>query len=133
MPPEIYGDPESPSAIVVRASERVDGISFFTPGSFSQQLGLMSRPSGYEVKPHFHNPVSRNITETQEVLLMRKGRCKVTLYKQDQAFSDFEVSEGDVVLLATSGHGIEMLTDSEILEIKQGPYAGEFDKTFIQL
>jgi hypothetical protein len=132
MPPEIYGEPENPAAIVVRASERVDGISFFTPGSFSQQLGLMSRPGGYAVKPHFHNPVPREITETQEVLILRKGSCRVTLFQENQAFLNFELFEGDVVLLASSGHGIEMLTDSEILEIKQGPYAGELDKTFIE-
>ena len=36
---------------------------------------------------------------------------------------------GDVVLLARGGHGFEMLEDSELIEVKQGPYAGDKDKT----
>ena len=44
------------------------------------------------------------------------------------------VSEaGDVVLLAFGGHGFEMLEPTEIIEVKQGPYAGEHDKTRLQV
>ena len=32
------------------------------------------------------------------------------------------------MLLAYGGHGFEMLEDSEMIEVKQGPYAGEMDK-----
>jgi len=32
-------------------------------------------------------------------------------------------------LLAFGGHGFEMLEASEIVEVKQGPYAGDQDKT----
>ena len=38
------------------------------------------------------------------------------------------LNKGDVVLLAFGGHGFEMIEESEIIEIKQGPYAGEMDK-----
>jgi len=34
-----------------------------------------------------------------------------------------------VILLAFGGHGFEMLEATEIIEVKQGPYAGEQDKT----
>jgi hypothetical protein len=34
-----------------------------------------------------------------------------------------------VVLLAAGGHGFKMLEKSEIIEIKQGPYCGEADKS----
>ena len=37
--------------------------------------------------------------------------------------------QGDVVLLSGGGHGFYMLEDSEIIEVKQGPYAGDKDKT----
>ena len=36
---------------------------------------------------------------------------------------------GDVVLLASGGHGFTMLEETEIIEVKQGPYAGDGDKT----
>ena len=33
-----------------------------------------------------------------------------------------------MVLLAHGGHGFTMLEPSEMIEVKQGPYAGEQDK-----
>jgi len=38
------------------------------------------------------------------------------------------LNQGDVALLAYGGHGFEMLEDSEMIEVKQGPYVGEMDK-----
>jgi hypothetical protein len=32
-------------------------------------------------------------------------------------------------LLAFGGHGFEMIEPTEIIEVKQGPYIGEGDKT----
>ena len=32
------------------------------------------------------------------------------------------------MLLAYGGHGFEMIEDSEIIEVKQGPYLDEVDK-----
>lgn len=131
---EFVGDSGNPMAILVRSDASVDGIEFFTPGTFSQQLGLMSRPSGYVVPAHTHNLVERTITQTQEVLLLRKGRIRVTIYGlEDQAISVLEMAPGDVILLAHGGHKIEMLEKSEILEVKQGPYAGPNDKTHFEV
>jgi hypothetical protein len=39
------------------------------------------------------------------------------------------INSGDFLLLASGGHGFEMLEPTEMIEIKQGPYAGETDKT----
>ena len=39
---------------------------------------------------------------------------------------------GDTVILASAGHGIKVLQESLILEIKQGPYAGVDDKEYIK-
>lgn len=36
---------------------------------------------------------------------------------------------GDIILLATGGHGFEVLEELEMIEVKQGPYAGDRDKT----
>jgi mannose-6-phosphate isomerase-like protein (cupin superfamily) len=39
------------------------------------------------------------------------------------------LNQGDIILLAFGGHGFEMLEPTEMIEVKQGPYAGEQDKT----
>lgn len=131
---EYYGDHAHPSAIVIRAQAAVPGIQFFSPPDFSQQIGLMTRPTGHIVPAHVHNTIERTIFHTQEVLVIRKGLCKVTLYSSELSVSDeIILGVGDSILLASGGHQIEMLEESQILEIKQGPYAGANDKTQLDI
>jgi hypothetical protein len=116
-------------AMIVRSRYSADGIEFFTPGDFSQQLGYMHRPMGYVIPAHHHLPVDRAISMTQEVLFVRTGRLAVDLYDGNaELVATRELTTGDVVLLAGGGHGFRMLTECEILEVKQGPYAGDADK-----
>jgi mannose-6-phosphate isomerase-like protein (cupin superfamily) len=117
-------------AIIIRADYSKEGIEFFTPDEFSQQLAYMNRPAGYTIMPHVHNPVPREVHFTQEVLLIRKGKVKVDFYTQERKYLESKVlSTGDVILLADGGHGFTILEPTEMIEIKQGPYLGEHDKT----
>lgn len=117
-------------ALIVRRSFRAEGISFLTPSAYSQQLGYMNRPAGHVIPPHVHNPVAREVHFTKEVLFIRSGRLRVDFYSDNQEYLESTVLEaGDVILLAFGGHGFEMLEPSEIIEVKQGPYAGDQDKT----
>jgi mannose-6-phosphate isomerase-like protein (cupin superfamily) len=116
-------------AIVIRKEYKAEGIEFFTENHFSQQLGYMNRSAGYVIPPHKHREVNREVRQTQEVLIIRSGRVRVDLYRDDQQYVDSViVRAGDVILLASGGHGFEMLEDSEIIEVKQGPYSGDEDK-----
>lgn len=117
-------------AVIVRMSFSCDGIEFFTPNDFSQQLGYMNRPKGYVIAPHVHNPVPREVSYTKEALFIRRGVVRVDFYDDAQQYLESRVLRaGDVILLAFGGHGFEMLEPSEIIEVKQGPYAGDADKT----
>jgi mannose-6-phosphate isomerase-like protein (cupin superfamily) len=117
-------------ALILRRSFRAEGITFLTANDYSQQLGYMNRPAGYVIPPHVHNPVAREVRFTKEVLFIRSGRVRVDFYTEQQAYIESTVLEaGDVILLAYGGHGFEMLEPSEIVEVKQGPYVGEQDKT----
>lgn len=111
------------AAIIVRNEFRPDGIQFVTPDDFSQQLGYMRRPSGYQIQPHIHLHVDRKATLTQEVLYVRRGRVRVDFYREDESYVDSrEIATGDVILLSRGGHGFEMLEETELIEVKQGPY-----------
>ena len=117
-------------AIIVSADYSEPGIHFFTPNDFSQQLAYMHHPAGKVIDPHVHNPVPREVHVTQEVLFLRRGRLRVDLYDDDQNYLESHVLKaGDVILLASGGHGFEALEEIEMIEVKQGPYAGEQDKT----
>lgn len=117
-------------ALIIRASFSKDGIEFFTPDNYSQQIGYMNRPAGYVIPPHVHNPVERKVEYTKEVLFIKSGSLRVDFYSDDQEYLESSILKaGDVILLAYGGHGFEMLESAEIIEVKQGPYAGDQDKT----
>jgi hypothetical protein len=73
-------------AVVLHAGYRQEGIAFFTPGDFSQQLGYMSRPQGYVILPHVHNPVRREVHYTKEVLFIKSGKVRVDFYDDGQTY-----------------------------------------------
>lgn len=117
-------------ALIIPAGFSEPGIHFFTPNAFSQQLAFMSHDAGKLIDPHVHNPVLRQVEYTQEVLLIRKGKLRVDFYDDRQLYLHSRILEaGDVILLATGGHGFEVLEDLEMIEVKQGPYTGDADKS----
>jgi hypothetical protein len=106
------------------------GIHFVTPGEFSQQLAYMRHPAGKMIEPHIHNKVARKVFYTQEVLFIKRGKLRVDFYDSKQLYLESCILQaGDVILLIEGGHGFEMLEETEIIEVKQGPYVGEQDKT----
>jgi hypothetical protein len=116
-------------AIIIYASFQTDGITFFTTDEFSQQLGYMKRPKGYVIIPHRHNIVKREVQLTQEVLFIKSGIVRVDFYCDQESYLLSKIlNKGDVILLATGGHGFEIIDDAEIIEVKQGPYVGDQDK-----
>jgi hypothetical protein len=116
-------------AIIIRANFEREGICFFSDEKDSQQLGYMKRPKSYVIKPHRHNLVKREVHLTQEVLLIKSGMVRVDFYSDEQEYIKSSILKaGDVILLSNGGHGFEMLEESEIIEVKQGPYFGEIDK-----
>ena len=117
-------------AIIIPAEFREPGIHFFTTPELSQQLGYISHPSGTSIPAHRHRPVAREVLYSQEVLLIKKGLLRVDFYNDDESYLESRVlKSGDVILLAGGGHGFEVLEAVEMIEVKQGPYAGEQDRS----
>jgi len=119
-----------PLALIIRAGYDAPGIQFFTPPNFSQQVACMQHPRGHKIAPHVHNFLFRQVMYTQEVLVIRHGRVKVDLFSSSQVFVTSRTLEsGDLILLCGGGHSFEMLEKTSMIEVKQGPYTGEGDKT----
>ena len=117
-------------AIILPADFDEPGIQFFTSNDLSQQLASMSYSAGKVIPAHTHNLVRREVSYTQEALFIRKGKVRVDFYTQRQEYRKSRVlGAGDVILLIAGGHGFEVLEEVNMVEIKQGPYFGDSDKT----
>lgn len=117
-------------AMIIRNNYECEGVDFITPGEYSQQVAYMHHPVGKVIDAHVHNVVHRNVMMTQEVLFIKKGKLRVDFYDVYEEYLESRILEqGDVILLVSGGHGFTVLEEVEMIEVKQGPYAGEKDKT----
>jgi len=116
-------------AIVIRHNFVPQKTTFLTPTDYKQQIGFIVYPAGGEVPRHMHRPLQRQLVGTSEVLVVRQGHCVADIYNDErELIASRELREGDVILLVAGGHGFRMLTDTVLLEVKQGPYTGIEEK-----
>lgn len=116
-------------AIIVPKEFHEEGISFLTDGNSLLEMGYMSHPAGHVIIPHAHPPFPRQTYGTQEVIFLKSGRVRVDFYSDRNVRVDSrELVGGDWIVLLAGGHGIELLEPSVLIEVKNGPYAGEKDK-----
>ena len=89
----------------------------------------MKHHKGHIIQAHRHISYERRITQTQEVLLIKKGKLKVDFYGVNQnIIKSIILNQGDLILLTSGAHGFEAIDDLEMIEIKQGPFCAGKDK-----
>lgn len=109
-----------------------EGVSFLTDPKSSQQLGCLNHKKGKIIPPHTHRSYRRVTYDTQEVLIVRKGVAKIDFYTSQGEFIEYALlTFGDIVLLVSGGHGLQILEDCEVIEVKSGPWAGKEDKVLL--
>lgn len=117
-------------AILLRAGFSANGLQFFTPDGYGQQLGYMRHPANHVIAAHVHHEVERVVQGTMEVLILRSGRVRVDLFDASLAHIATRIlATGDIIMLVSGGHRFEMLTEAEMIEVKQGPFLGLADKS----
>ncbi|MEA2450936.1 MAG: hypothetical protein QOG63_2868 [Thermoleophilaceae bacterium] len=116
---------------VIRQRAAPDRTTFVTPDDAIQQVGFVVHPQGAEVRRHYHLPLERSIVGTPEVLIVREGRCRLDVYDDEfELVGSLELEEGDIMVMVGGGHGFEMLEDTVLVEVKQGPYMGAGEKKY---
>lgn len=89
---------------------------------FIQALSL-KHPKGSYLKAHYHKPMKRVTSKVQECLIVQRGRVKLDLYGYDNKFFKFIfLGPGEVFILLNGAFGIHMVKDSELIEVKNGPF-----------
>jgi hypothetical protein len=123
---EYIRDGDTLLAILVRANARSAAkYNFLTAETAPLQLGVNFYAGGEKIPAHAHVPRQIQINQIQEVLLIGHGMVRLSLYNENKLkVSETELNAGDLVLLITGGHGLDVLEDTKIVEVKQGPYDG---------
>ena len=94
------------------------------------QMVTLKHPKGKYLAAHVHIPKIRETTNLQECLFVKKGKVRIDLYSREKEFvKKIYLKQGDTFLLLRGGFGIEILEDSELIEVKNGPFIE--DKQFI--
>lgn len=114
-------------ALVFRHRLKANGVRFLTPSDYTLQLGLIEHPAGKMVRDHIHRQdIKYKVDTTQEFLYIEKGKVRVNLYTSKwKEVRKVILGTGDFVLFVGGGHGLKVLEDCRIIEVKQGPYPGE--------
>ncbi len=126
---EIIHNKKLYALIIKETYQKKKGISFFTENNANQQIGYMSHPKNYFIKPHKHQKRETKIFITSEVIILQKGKLRVDFYdtKKKYLFS-VVLKKNQIIMLVHGGHGFKVLEPVKMLEIKQGPYANDKDK-----
>ncbi len=122
-------------AIVVRDNFNEAGPTFFTGEEHGFQLSVHNVEKGKRYKAHISLPFK--ILEglnPNKVYFMKKGKSRIDLYDNEGAeIGETILNQGDLILFISGGHGCDILDDSFMIELKQGPYRGvEQDKRSLE-
>ena len=87
------------------------------------QVVTLKHPKGTYLKAHLHQPKKRITQKLQECLIVVKGRIKIDLYTpQKKLIKYLYLNQGEVLIIVNGGCGIHLLHESEIVEVKNGPF-----------
>ena len=115
--------------LIISHKQSKNKVNFYTPNSFTQQVGFISHNKGTYIKPHTHTKFLRKIYKTSEVLYVKKGKIRVDFYlsKKKYLFSKI-VNKENIIVLNEGSHGFKIIEKCVLIEIKQGPFNSKIDK-----
>ena len=109
--------------VAVKFTKINEGSNPLTDPDQSLQLVTLKHPRGSYLKAHMHKPKKRITRTLQECLIVKKGKIRLDLYSPTKIlFKNTYLIEGQALILLTGGYGIHLVEDSELFEIKNGPF-----------
>ncbi|HLP51896.1 MAG TPA: hypothetical protein VK154_13500 [Chitinophagales bacterium] len=122
-------------AEIIWADTTVETTRFFSPEESSFQFGLLAHKAGFKEAAHYHKPVTRTITDLQQMFVVQKGVVEVLLYTDEgHLLKTVVLKQSDAIVLIHGTHAINVIEDMQCISVKQGPYLGmENDKVFVEV
>ena len=121
-------------AEILWATVVVEKTKFFSPAGSSFQFGLLAHQAGYQEAPHYHHPVTRTISDLQQMFVVQRGVVGVQFFDTSGAmFREVILRQGDAINLIHGAHAVRVIEDMQCVSVKQGPFLGdEMDKVEIK-
>jgi|SRR3989344_2652695 len=117
--------------VALRIQKIRDGSVPQTDPKEPLQVVTLKHIKGKYLQAHMHAPKNRKTQSLQECLVVIKGMIGVDLYASDRTlFKKVTLGVGEMLILLNGGYGINFLKDSEIFEVKNGPFVE--DKVIIE-
>ena len=122
-------------ALIARNEFKSNVLDFISDKNHSFQIGFHNRKPGERAKAHQSKIFSEiNNLNPNKIYYVKKGKVGCDIYDKNNKKIDYvHLNEGDLICFISGGHGVDFLEETEMIEIKQGPYRGtEDDKRFFE-
>jgi hypothetical protein len=122
-------------AEIIWADIRVEHTTFFSPAESSFQFGLLAHKAGFTEPPHYHKPITRTISDLQQMFVVQMGIVVVELYSDNmELIKEITLKQGDAIVLVHGIHAIRVIEDMQCISVKQGPFMGVAnDKIIVEI
>lgn len=110
--------------VALKISSIAEGVSPVTLPEEPLQALTLKYPKGKLVAPHSHVPHRRETGTLQECLVVVSGKLRVSFFDETnkQEHAHLELEAGEACITLSGPHSVEFLEDSEVIEIKNGPF-----------
>ena len=121
-------------ALIVREGYCKEGTNFISEKKHSFQVGFHNVKRGKRYKAHVSLPFKDiKILKSNKIYYIKKGKVEIDFYNNKNRVSASILNKGDLIIFILEGHGVTVLKDTLMIEIKQGSYRGvKKDKRFLE-
>ncbi len=122
-------------AVVIRKDYAPEHIDFLTSEKEGLQLGFHQRKQGERVRAHHSLPFQNlSYLPANKIYQLQQGKADIDIYDGDGSpVTTVVLQAGDTIIFITGAHGVTFTEDSQMMEIKQGPYRQrDQEKRFIE-
>lgn len=111
-------------AILACAKDVKEGTEWFGEKYEPLQASRMNYKAWSEFRIHKHILNPRTIKFTQEAFIVIKGKIEVGIYDDNCVMiGRLEAWEGEAIFVYRGGHGVRILEDSLLYEVKAGQFS----------
>lgn len=127
---KIYDEEQNLLVQIIKPSKNKESKNFYTSNEQEFQIASFKLNKSEVILRHYHKKQERKINKTSEVIILNKGNILLSVYDLNlNKIEEVLIEPGDIIAMFDGGHELTIIEDAEFIEVKQGPYDEQSDKT----